>query len=254
MRRGDRRIVVVLMIAGLQLSACTQTSNAPGQIVPRATGTPSIAGAQRGQNQSSLDWKEAFNLADRKLTDTGESRYFVLKPGFQSILASQDSMLTITVLDETKEINGITTRVVEEREEFKGELSEISRNFYAIDPATDDVFYFGEEVNFYDKGQIVDHHGAWLAYENGNQPGLIMPGHPEVGMKYYQELAPGVAMDRAEVMSISETFKTPAGEFENSLITKESSKIEPGVETKTYAPGIGLIQDQSMRLVSYGYQ
>ncbi len=76
MRCGDRRIVVVLMIAGLQLSACTQMSNAPGQIVPRATGMSSIAGAQRGQNQSSQDWQAAFNLADRKLTDTGESRYF----------------------------------------------------------------------------------------------------------------------------------------------------------------------------------
>jgi hypothetical protein len=205
-------------------------------------------------NVSRQDWKEEFNIADRKLVDTGESKYFILSPGFQTILESQNAKLIITVLDETKEINGVSTRVIEEREGKNGELIEISRNFFAIDQETGDVFYFGEEVDIYDKGKIVDHSGAWMAYENGNQPGLIMPGKPEVGMKYYQELAQGIAMDRAEVISISETFKTPAGEFKNSLITEESSKLKPTPrEYKTYAPGIGLVQDESMKLVSYGY-
>jgi hypothetical protein len=199
-------------------------------------------------------WQEEFNMSDRKLADTGESRYFILSPGYQTVLASGNTTLTITVLDETKEINGIRTRVVKEREETKGELSEVSRNFFAIDQETGDVFYFGEEVDLYKNGQFAGHSGAWLAYENGSKPGLIMPGTPQVGMKYYQELAPGVALDRAEVVTVSETFKTPAGEFENCLVTEESSALEPGMERKTYAPGIGLVQDESMKLVSYGYK
>jgi len=202
---------------------------------------------------SAQDWQEEFNIAARKLTHTGENGYFILKPGFQIILASKNEELIISVLDETKEINGVTTRVVEEREEKNGELYEISTNFFAIDQETGDVFYFGEEVDFYKGGNVVGHSGEWLAYENGNQPGLIMPGAPEVGMKYYQELAPGVAMDRAEVLSISETFNTPAGEFRNCLVTRESSALESARERKTYAPGIGLIQDESLKLVSYGY-
>ncbi|MEW5957926.1 MAG: hypothetical protein AB1801_09400 [Chloroflexota bacterium] len=213
----------------------------------------SCANALSQVNTSSQDWQEEFNIANRKLTHTGESKYFILSPGFQTILASQNEKLTITVLDETKEINGITTRVVEEREEKNGELIEISRNFFAIDPETGDVFYFGEEVDDYKNGQIASHSGAWIAYENENKPGLIMPGTPVVGMKYYQELAPGVAMDRAEVIRMAETFKAPAGEFENCLVTEESSAIESARERKTYAPGIGLVQDQSLLLVSYGY-
>jgi len=202
----------------------------------------------------SKEWQEEFNIHDRELTDSGESRYFILKPGFQMILESAFETLTITVLDETKEINGITTRVLEEREERNGELVEISRNFFAIDPDTGDVFYFGEEVDIYSDGQVTSHSGAWLAYEDGNLPGLIIPGNPVVGMKYYQEIAPGVAQDRAEVINLSINFQTQAGDFTDCLLTQESSKVSPlAIEYKTYCPGVGLVQDETLHLVSYGY-
>jgi hypothetical protein len=209
-------------------------------------------------NVLAQDWQEEFNITDRKLSHTGESKYFILKPGFQSVLESKNMKLVITVRHETKEIAGVTTRVVEEREEKNGELYEIAKNYFAIDEVTGDVFYFGEDVDFYKKGKIVRHTGAWLADEEGNRPGLIMPGKPEVGMKYYQELAPKKAMDRAEVISISATYNTPAGEFKDCLRTKESSKIKKLLilspkEYKTYAPGIGLIQDEKLKLTSYGY-
>jgi hypothetical protein len=89
---------------------------------------------------SAQGFQEEFNLSTRKLGPTGESRYWVLKPGFQIVLASSDTKLTITVLDETKQVGSVLTRVVEEREEINGELYEISRNFYAIDSTTGDVF------------------------------------------------------------------------------------------------------------------
>jgi len=170
------------------------------------------------------------------------------------VLESQFEKLTITVLEETKEINGITTRILEEREERNGELIEVSRNFFAINRETGDVFYFGEEVNMFSAGQLTSHSGEWLAYEDNNLPGLIMSGIPKIGMKYYQEIAPGIAEDRAEVVSISATFQTQAGEFTDCVITQESSKIQPlAIEYKTYCPGVGLVQDQSLLLVRYGY-
>ena len=115
------------------------------------------------------------------------------------------------------------------------------------------ILGIGEDVTFYEKGKVVNHAGSWKAYENGNRPGLIMPGDPKVGMKYYQELAPDIAMDRAEIISISETIKTPYGELKHCVKTKESSPIDPVEEYKIYAPGIGLVQDQDMKLIRYGY-
>jgi len=215
----------------------------------------SCGGAGARTSSAALqDWQTEFNIPQRALTHTGESRYFVLKPGYQLVLEDSRERVTVTVLDEKKEINGITARVVEERSEERGELIELARNFFALDAATGDVFYLGEDVDIYNDDGSVSHEGTWLAYVNGSQPGLYLPGAPQVGMRYYQELARGIAEDRAEVISTSDRVTTPAGVFENSLRTRESSPIDPGVfGEKVYAPGIGLVEDGGLKLVRYGY-
>jgi len=210
----------------------------------------------KGQNVSGPAdaWTQEFNIEKRTLSDVGENLYFVLKPGFQLVLEGEDTRLINTVLDETKQIGAITTRVVEEREEEDGELVEISRNYFAICEETGDVFYFGEDVDIYKDGEIVSHSGAWLAGEGDSKPGMMIPGVPILGAKYYQEIAPGVALDRAEIVSLSDTLKTPAGTFVNCLRTEETSGLDPDAkEYKTYAPGIGLIQDEDLLLTKYGY-
>lgn len=213
---------------------------------------------QEAQNQTastpSDTWAQEFNLEKRTLDTTGENRYFVLKPGFQLVLEGDGEKIAITVLDETKQIGEITTRVVEEREEKNGKVVEISRNYFAICRETGDVFYFGEDVDIYKDEKINSHSGAWCAYEGNSKPGMMMPGTPSLGAKYYQEIAPGIAMDRAEIVSLSETLKTPAGTFENCLRTLETSALDPEEkEYNTYAPGIGSIQDEDLLLVKYGY-
>jgi hypothetical protein len=199
-------------------------------------------------------WQEEFNLSSCNLQTKGRNEYFVLEPGFRLELEGDGEKLHITVLDETKKIAGVETRVVEEREWKDGELYEVSRNFFAICEQTKDVFYFGEEVDFYKKGKVTHHDGTWLAGEKGNRPGLIMPGKPQVRMRYYQEIAPGVAMDRAEVMSLDETCKTPAGTFKRCLRVRETTPLELlASEDKYHAPGIGLVRDADLRLVKYGF-
>jgi hypothetical protein len=107
-------------------------------------------------------------------------------------------------------------------------------------------------VDIYKKGRIVEHEGAWLSGVQGARFGLIMPGTPLLGARYYQEMAPKVAQDRAEVVSLTEKLKTPAGTFENCLKTEETTPLERGKEYKLYAPGIGLIQDGDLKLSRSG--
>lgn len=199
-------------------------------------------------------WAQDFGLEKRSFASTGRNRYFVLEPGFQLVLEGGTEKVVITVLNETRQIGEVTTRVVEEREEKKGKLVEVSKNFFAICKDTGDVFYFGEDVDMYKKGKVASHSGAWRADEKNSKPGMMIPGAPSVGAKYYQEIAPGKAMDRAEIVSITATLKTPAGTFKNCLKTKETSALNPTERCyKTYAPGIGLIQDEDLLLTKYGF-
>jgi len=151
-------------------------------------------------------------------------------------------------------IGGIETRVVVETETLNGELVEISRNFFAICNETNSVFYFGEEVDIYENGVVVNNEGSWIAFSNDAKPGIMMPGTILLGARYYQEIAPGVAMDRAEIISMTETVQTLAETFENCLKIEETIPLEPGVkEYKYYAAGIGLIQDGDLLLTSSGF-
>ena len=198
---------------------------------------------------------DTFAVEKGDLSSKGKSEYFVLQPGFVAVFEGKEdgkkTVLTITVTDETKTVDGVETRVVEEKETASGEVAEISRNYFAISKKTGDVFYFGEDSHTYKNGKIANHEGSWLAGVNGARFGMAMPGKPTVGAAYYQEIAPKVAMDRAEVVSTSETAKTPAGEFKNCVKTKETTPLEKGTEFKLYAPGVGLIQDGDLRLVKY---
>ena len=203
---------------------------------------------------SSGKWQEEFAIAKCTLQTTGRNPYFILEPGFQLVLEGGDTKLQITVLDQTKTVDGVITRVVEEKEWKGGKLYEIALNYFAICEQTKDVFYFGEDVDFYENGKVVKHDGTWLAGTNGNRAGLLMPGTPKVKMKYYQEIAPGVAMDRAEIVSLEETCKTPAGTFSGCMKVEEGSAIELfAKEYKYYAPGIGLVGDEDLRLIRHGF-
>ena len=199
---------------------------------------------------------DEFRLDECSFKSSGRNPYFILEPGYQLILEGEERSnfvrLEITVLDETATIAGVNTRVVTEVEYVDNQLVEISRNFFALCEPGNSIFYFGEEVDTYQDGEIVGHQGSWKAGENGARPGLMMPGNAQLEAKYFQEIAPGVALDRAEIVSLTEVVVTPAGVFVEALKTEETTPLEPEArEFKFYAPGIGLIQDSSLKLVEF---
>lgn len=112
------------------------------------------------------------------------------------------------------------------------------------------IYYFGEEVDIYRNGKIISNEGAWESGINKAKFGLLMPGIVLLGSRYYQEIAPDIAMDRAEIISVNDSLKTPAGLFKNCIKIEEISPLEPGHKGyKIYAPGIGLIKDGSLQLI-----
>jgi hypothetical protein len=117
--------------------------------------------------EEEVEYTSSFRTEDCTFSATGSNPYFTLEPNYRQVLVGNESGAaveqTITVLNETREVNGTETRVVEERETEDGELLEISRNFFAICDETNSVFYFGEEVDDYENGAI------WVMEAHGLQ-------------------------------------------------------------------------------------
>src|SRR4051812_26138748 len=74
-------------------------------------------------------WKENWTGGDKIFLSEGRNPYFVLVPGYELVLKGKEDGkkvdLVNTVLDEIKKIDGVETRVVEERENQDGKLAEV---------------------------------------------------------------------------------------------------------------------------------
>jgi hypothetical protein len=136
-------------------------------------------------DEAAAKFQDIFKVDRAKLADKGAGTYFILEPGYKLILEEGKDTLTITVLDETRMVDGVKCRIVEERETRGGKLEEVSRNYFAIDKATGDAYYFGEDVDMYDKdGKVRSHEGSWLSGVGGARFGMLLPGKPKVGARH----------------------------------------------------------------------
>ena len=212
-------------------------------------------GKGKGKDQNQGDrYQKSFPPEPYK--NTGSNPHFILEPGYVLKLAGEDEgeqvELTITVTNETEVVDGVETRVVEERETKDGKLFEISRNFFVLGEKTNNAYYFGEDVEFFD-GRANPNEGSWRSGVDGAKYGQQMPAKAREGQRYYQEVAPGVALDRAEHVSLKADVQTPAGNFRNVLKVRETTPLEPKVEEfKFHAEGVGLIKDGPLLLTCPG--
>lgn len=213
------------------------------------------AGACAKSKCTKGDYTEDFRRGACTFDDTGRTSWFVLEPGYFLKLEGMEKNtlveVTITVLDANQLVDGVNTRVIEERELVDGELVEVSRNYFAICEETGDVFYFGEDVDIYEGGVIVSHDGAWLSGQNGAQAGVLFPGTFLLGSRYFQEIAPGIALDRACNDAMGLTVVTPAGTFLDCVRVIETTPLEKGTSTKIWCPNIGLVDDDGALLVDW---
>lgn len=183
--------------------------------------------------------------------DEIDNPYFPLKPGTAFIYEGEEEGTTIDVVvyitNDTKEIMGVNTTVVRETECEDGELVEDTYDWFAQD-MEGNVWYFGENTQEYEDGEVVSTTGSWEAGVDGAKPGIIMQADPQIGDIYRQEYYEGEAEDMAMVISLEENVTVPYGSFENCLVIREWTPLEPGIEeNKYYATDIGLLLERTVK-------
>ncbi|MEZ5653378.1 MAG: hypothetical protein R3E87_22820 [Burkholderiaceae bacterium] len=161
--------------------------------------------------------------------------------------------LEIEVLDQTKLVAGVQTRVVTETETIDGELFERTFNYFA-QAADGTVCYFGEDVAFFEEGIETSRQGSWLAGAAGARPGIAMPAVVRADDWFAQEVAPGIAEDRSLVEAIGQSLATPAGDLNDVIRLGDWNPLDGDsfldAEPKFYARGLGLVGDNVLRLTT----
>jgi len=187
--------------------------------------------------------------------------FFPLSPGWQTVLESEEEKAVITVLNDTRMVDGVNTRVVEELafEKDGEDLIPIERslNFYTICEQTGSAFYWGEDsMELDENGNVIATTGSWLAGTNGARPGIIMPGTLLVGGGYYEEIAPSdSALDKAHIVKITDECEAGEFNFDNQCVeTGNTSDCEKkAAEEKAYVSGIGNVKDEDLEITSFGF-
>jgi len=177
---------------------------------------------------------------------------FPLTPGtilvYTGTKDGKPALNLVATTAKTRVIDGVRTRVVEDRLYLANVLEERTSDYYAQDRCGN-VWYFGEDTATLDPhGNVVSTDGSFHAGVGGAQPGVFMQAHPQLGRKFRQEWFQGQAEDVFKVIDRSALVTVPAGSFAHALRTEETTALEPGVvDNKYFVAGIGEVAELSIK-------
>ena len=230
-RRTEIRRFLALLALALVAGCGSDDSPAPAEAVPESA--PPLP---RGS--------EPVDLSPADFVARIDNPWWPMAPGTRWIYRESDGegsvqRVAVTVTRRTKTIEGIAATVVHDVVSDEGELVEDTYDWYAQD-SRGNVWYLGEDTKEYENGKVVSTAGSWEHGVDGALAGVILPAHPKVGLEYRQEYYEGEAEDAGEILSLDERARVPFGSFDDVLMTKDTTPLEPDVlEHKFYARGIG---------------
>jgi hypothetical protein len=162
---------------------------------------------------------------------------------------TEDGEEHIEVRKQLQSLNvaGIVCGILSEQTWINSQLVEVVEEYLAED-AEGNLWLMGLSVdNFSDEGVFINHYGSWKAGVEGAKPGIVMLNDPQPGEKYRQEYFFNIAEDQAEVIETGITVSTKMATFEDCIVIREWSDLEPGIlDYKIYALGIGLVKEVNL--------
>jgi hypothetical protein len=182
-----------------------------------------------------------------------DNKWHPLPPGTQWVYEGRSNRgfgrlphrVIFTVTDLTKEINGVESVVLWDRDINAGKLLEGELAFHAQDN-DGNVWLMGEYPEEYEDGKVAGAPDTWLAGVDDARAGVLMRADPRVGTSSYRQgLVPSIEFgDVAKVIKTGGRNCVPVDCYENVLVTDETNPYEEadGHQLKYYAPGVGNIR------------
>jgi len=236
-----RRRNLFLVSAGVALLVTT----------PAGGGESTTASTSGGLSQPAPVSASDFDPAKFSNPTTIDNAWLPMRPGTQLVFRGTTTdgkekvahRLVFTVTDMTKEIAGVRTVVLWDRDFSAGELVEGELAFFAQDDGGN-LWQLGEYPEEYEGGKIVAS-PSWIHGAKKARAGLTMQASPKLGTRSYSlGWGPAVGFnDRAKVLRAGERNCVPTGCYDGVLVVDEFNPDEPGRhQLKYYARGVGNIR------------
>jgi ketosteroid isomerase-like protein len=219
-------------------------------VLPLALGACGSDSASADPNVTHRDY-DRDNFSDSTNID---NEWSPLVPGTQFTYEGRSNRgegrlphrVVFTVTDLVKEIDGVETVVMWDRDYNAGKLLEGELAFFAQDD-DGNVWNMGEYPEEYDEeGKFEGAPDTWIAGLEGAKAGILMRADPKVGTpSYRQGLAPKIEFaDVAKVYRTGQRSCVPGRCYDDVLVTDETNPLEPadGHQLKYYAPDVGNIR------------
>jgi hypothetical protein len=154
--------------------------------------------------------------------------------------------VVFTVTDMVKQVDGIDTVVVWDRDFQDGALAEAELSLWAQDDAGN-VWNLGEYPEEWENGALAGAPSTWLTGRQQAIAGIHMLADPVPGgPAYVQGRAPRIDFfDKAKVVKADQRTCGPTGCFKGVLVTNEWAPLnqpEDGHQLKFSAPGVGVVR------------
>ena len=171
------------------------------------------------------------------------NKYLTFAPGttfiYEGKVEEGVERIEVYVTPKTRNVMGVETMIVRDKEYLNSELIEETYDWFAQD-RFGNVWYFGEDSMEIVDGKIASRAGSWEAGIDGARPGIVMMASPEVGHEYYQEYFSGEAMDKGKVIANGLQIRGPYGIFDDCIQTLDWNPLEKDSEEhKYYCAGAG---------------
>jgi hypothetical protein len=214
---------------------------------------PAVSPAAAGPVGSGFVAADEFSRRAFPHVPRVDNPWLPLVPGVQLVLTGQAThggslvahQVVATVTSLVKEIDGVATVVLFDRDFSEGQLVEAELAFQAQD-RRGTVWSLGEYPEEYEDGVLQGAPSAWLSGVQRAHAGILLQAHPRVGTPIYsQGFAPRIEFgDQARVKDAGRHICLPAGCFDNVLVIDESDAFDPagGHQLKFHAPGLGVVQ------------
>lgn len=245
-RKVGRPAVVVMSGAFAALQLLASAGSAQAGYGQAAAGTH-VQAEKNGSGE--CDPLTKFKRSNFRHSAKIDNKFFPLPPGTQFTLQGSATGVQHTVVlivtDLVKEINGVQTRVLWDRDFSDGVIQESELAFHAQDKE-DNVWSMGEYPEEFVDGVFAGAPNTWIPGVDGAKAGVLVPGEPEKGKRFLEGKSPSI-----DFFDCGEVFKThlddvciPAKCFDNVLVINEFNPdaLEDGIQRKFYAPHVGNIK------------